>query len=122
MSLLDPCPCGSGRAYPACCGALHVGARPAETPEELMRSRYSAFARRDAEYLLRTWHPRTRPKTVDFEDGLVWTGLEIVEAAGDEVEFVAVYETALGLGALSERSRFERRGGRWAYVDGDVKG
>jgi SEC-C motif-containing protein len=120
MSLLDPCPCGSGRAYPACCGALHSGARLAATPEELMRSRYSAFARRDADYLLRTWHPRTRPKDVDFEDGLAWISLEIVAAEGDEVEFVAVYETPLGMGALSERSRFAQRGGRWVYVEGDV--
>lgn len=87
-----------------------------------MRSRYSAFARRDADYLLRTWHPRTRPKTVEFEEGLRWVGLEIVSAEGDEVEFVAIYETSLGMGVLSERSRFETRGGRWVYVDGDVKG
>lgn len=121
MSLLDPCPCGSGRPYSACCGALHTGARLAETPEELMRSRYSAYVRRDGDYLLRTWHPRTRPKTLEFEDGLTWAGLEIVEATDTEVEFVAVYETALGMGALAERSRFERRGGRWVYVDGDVR-
>ncbi|MFL0411620.1 YchJ family protein [Microbacterium paludicola] len=122
MSLLEPCPCGSGQPYTACCGPLHTGARLAETPEQLMRSRYSAFARRDADYLLRTWHPGTRPKTVEFEEGLRWAGLEIVDASRDEVEFVAVYETPLGMGALSERSRFAQRGGRWVYVDGDVKG
>ena len=38
-------PVGSGSAYETCCGPLHVGARQAETPEELMRSRYSAYAR-----------------------------------------------------------------------------
>ncbi|MER7797451.1 YchJ family metal-binding protein [Microbacterium sp. NPDC096154] len=119
---LDPCPCGSDLTYRACCGALHVGARLAETPEELMRSRYSAFAKHDADYLLRTWHPRTRPADVDFEDGLTWIGLEIVDATDREVEFVAVYQTPAGMGALSERSRFERRGGRWVYVDGDVAG
>lgn len=122
MTLTDPCPCGTGRAYLACCGPLHAGARLAASPEELMRSRYSAFVRRDADHLLRTWHPRTRPADVTFDDDLRWLGLEIVEAGESVVEFTAVYETPLGRGALSERSRFERRGGRWVYVDGDVKG
>jgi SEC-C motif-containing protein len=122
----DPCPCGSERAYLACCGALHSGARLAETPEELMRSRYSAYARHDADYLLRTWHPRTRPAAgeLTFDDRLRWIGLEIVGASGSEVDFVAVYETEhegeRTMGALAEHARFERRGGRWVYVDGDV--
>ncbi|GAA4770719.1 hypothetical protein GCM10023351_13190 [Microbacterium gilvum] len=85
-----------------------------------MRSRYAAFARGDADYLVRTWHPRTRPGELDLRDNPVWTGLEIVEASGDEVAFVAHFTTADGPGSLSERSRFTRRGGRWVYVDGDV--
>ena len=54
------CPCGSGTPYAACCGRLHRGAA-AETAEQLMRSRYAAFAVGDEAYLFRTWHPRTRP-------------------------------------------------------------
>ncbi|HEX8865525.1 MAG TPA: SEC-C metal-binding domain-containing protein, partial [Lentzea sp.] len=38
------CPCGTGQSYVDCCGALHSGARTAATAEQLMRSRYSAFA------------------------------------------------------------------------------
>ena len=44
-----------------------------------MRSRYSAFVKRDEPYLLRTWHPRTRPARVEFDPGMRWTGLEILE-------------------------------------------
>lgn len=123
---LEACPCGSGDAYLACCGALHSGARLAATPEELMRSRYSAYAKHDGDYLLRTWHPRTRPQTGEliFDDRLRWIGLEVVGAEGAEVDFVAVYETdhdgERTMGALAERARFEKRGGRWMYVDGDV--
>ncbi len=83
-----------------------------------MRSRYSAFARRDADYLLRTWHPRTRPAALDLDDGTTWTALEVHEAVGDEVLFTARYRTPSGPEAMTERSRFALRGGRWFYVDG----
>lgn len=85
-----------------------------------MRSRYSAFARGDADYLLRTWHPRTRPSELDLDDDTEWTGLEIHDAGADEVTFTARYRSGEGEGAMTERSRFARRGGRWFYVDGDV--
>ncbi|HVX54620.1 YchJ family protein, partial [Nocardioides sp.] len=57
----SPCPCGSGLAYDACCGPLHRGARQAGSALELMRSRYAAYALGKADYVFRTWHPRTRP-------------------------------------------------------------
>ncbi|PRC56851.1 hypothetical protein C6A85_36520, partial [Mycobacterium sp. ITM-2017-0098] len=70
----------------------------AQTAEQLMRSRYSAFAVGDADYLWRTWHPRTRPDTVEIDPGVVWTGLQVVGCVdgspGDEhgeVEFRASY-------------------------------
>ena len=119
-----PCPCGSGEGYHRCCGPLHHGERHPVTAEELMRSRFCAYARDDADYLFRTWHPRTRPAEVATGGGIVWTDLEIrdTEAGGPEddrgeVEFVARYESSGQPGTMHERSRFERRGGRWCYVD-----
>ncbi len=50
------CPCWSGLTYEACCAPYHRGAREAPGPAELMRSRYAAFARGEAEYLVRTLH------------------------------------------------------------------
>ncbi|WP_422748142.1 YchJ family protein [Mycobacterium sp. WMMD1722] len=122
----DPlCPCGSGTSFGSCCGPLIRGERQADTPEELMRSRYSAYAAGDLEYVWRTWHPRTRPDQLSPDD-VVWTGLQVVEASGDEVEFVAQYrdgrrsgQLATG-GTLHERSRFAVRARRWFYVDGEV--
>jgi SEC-C motif-containing protein len=122
----DQCPCGSGHAYDACCGALHRGEREAETAVELMRSRYAAYVLGDEAYLLRTWHPRTRPR--DLGLGLAgtprWLGLTVLATAdgneGDpagEVEFEARH---VG-GVLHERSRFTRRAGHWVYVDGTVE-
>lgn len=118
------CPCGGlppGAPYDACCGPVHAQERDAATPEELMRSRYSAFVLGDTDHLFRSWHPRTRPDDVTIGP-ISWQGLRIVDAPepeGDEgvVEFVASYAG----GALHERSRFERRRGRWVYVDGDVR-
>jgi SEC-C motif-containing protein len=121
---LRPCPCGSGLVYNVCCGPLHHGERQAETAEELMRSRYSAYACSDSDYLFRTWHPRTRPADAAVGGDVVWKGLDVTgTAAGGiddeygEVEFTARFEAAAGPGSMHERSRFERRAGRWFYVD-----
>lgn len=118
MARQDACPCGSGADYAECCGPLHRGEREATTAESLMRSRYSAFVLGDADYLLRTWHPRTRPEEIRLDPELVWLSLQIVNAAVDEVEFVARYRGPLGRGFQRERSRFVRHAGRWFYLDG----
>ncbi len=116
------CPCGLPEVYDKCCGRYHSGAAAAPTAEALMRSRYSAFVKQDAAYLLRTWHPRTRPARLELDPGMRWTGLEIL-ATGDgtafhtsgTVEFRASYRG----GSLHERSRFERVDRAWVYVDGE---
>ena len=89
-----------------------------------MRSRYSAFAYGNGEYLFRTWHPRTRPADVTADPDIAWTGLRVIDtlAGGPdddfgEVEFTAHYESGGRAGRLHERSRFERRAGRWFYLD-----
>lgn len=117
------CPCGSGVTFAECCRPLLDGA-PAPDAERLMRSRYTAFARGDVAYLVRTWHPRTRPETIDLDADLRWTRLEVleVEAEGDaaHVAFRAHWRNDETRGVLAERSRFARRGGRWLYVDGEI--
>jgi SEC-C motif-containing protein len=99
----------------------------AHTAEELMRSRYSAFAVGETDYLWRTWHPRTRPREITPDAGVVWTGLDIVALVaggpGDdtgEVEFRAHYREGQRSGTLHERSRFAVRARRWFYVDGEL--
>ena len=91
-----------------------------------MRSRYSAFALGLDDYLWRTWHPRTRPEAVALDD-TEWTGLEVLDVVdGRErdqagiVEFIAHYRHGRRPGRMRERSRFERRGSRWMYVDGEM--
>ncbi|MFE6285148.1 YchJ family protein [Streptomyces sp. NPDC057877] len=115
------CPCGLPEPYEKCCARYHSGAA-APTAEALMRSRYTAFVRGDTAYLLRTWHPRTRPGQLDLDPGTRWTGLEILDT-GDGSAFhttgTVTFRASFRGGALHERSRFERVDGAWVYVDGD---
>lgn len=104
------CPCGAGD-YASCCQPLHRGLRYAESPEQLMRSRYSAYALGEDDYVFRTWHPRTRPDDVHTET--TWLGLRLIDAHDDIVEFEATHAD----GVLHEVSRFEQRRGRWVYVE-----
>jgi len=114
--IVELCPCGTGERYDLCCGRLHRRAAEAGSAVELMRSRYAAYAVGDLDHVWRTWHPRTRPESIEADAGTRWTGLRIIEATGDEVEFEASYDRGGSPGRLHERSRFERRRGRWVYV------
>ena len=88
-----------------------------------MRSRFSAFALGLDAYLLVTWHPSTRPTSLDLDDGRVWRKLQIVDtvAGGPDdttgvVEFRASFRDASGAyGMQGERSNFSRVDGRWVY-------
>ncbi|MEN9388445.1 MAG: hypothetical protein RLZZ255_1421 [Cyanobacteriota bacterium] len=132
---LDPqqrCPCG-GVSYGSCCRPLHRQERAAATAEQLMRSRYSAFALAEIEHLLRT-QPSDQPVQARRRSlqascrQLRWRGLEIVatEAGGPDdlegtVTFIAHYSAGAERGTLRECSRFSREGGRpdgaWLYLE-----
>ena len=141
----DPCPCGrlapagpggnKGKGathlpFAGCCGRYLVApwldAMAAPDAESLMRSRYTAFVCERADYLQATWHASTRPADLDFEPGARWLGLQVRShrATGEdlaEVEFVARYRVGGRAVRLHETSRFVREGGRWLYVDGDIR-
>ena len=124
---MSACHCGSGRPYAACCGPLHAGAENAASAEALMRSRYSAYVLKLADYLLATWHPDTRPSELDLAaDDSKWLGLEVRKHAVQDdthatVEFVARYRIAGKGHRLHELSRFVKQDGRWYYHDGELR-
>jgi SEC-C motif-containing protein len=126
------CPCHSGLRYAACCKPLHQGQREAETPEALMRSRYSAFALGLGAYLLKTLaadHPdRADPEA---ERALAraraaqrFLGLTILEASAEGDRGVVLFRARIferGVDrSFAERSRFRREGGAWRYEGGDI--
>ena len=94
------CPCGSAVEYSLCCYRYVSGAQVAPTPSHLMRSRYCAFVMKDADYLIRTWHPDCH--AASFRDDIIagfshteWLGLTVFEQ-----------ETAdTGISAMSVLSR-----------------
>ncbi|QHE84098.1 YchJ family protein [Hydrogenophaga sp. BPS33] len=119
------CPCGRGPSLDGCCGRYLGTGVPAPDAESLMRSRYTAFVRGDVAHLLATWHPGTRPETLDLEPGVKWLGLEVkrhtpMDHTHAEVEFVARSRVQGKGQRLHECSRFVREDGCWFYVDGDI--
>jgi SEC-C motif-containing protein len=122
------CPCGSGADYTACCAPAHHG-RPAADAEALMRSRYSAYVLGLEDHLLATWHPTTRPPSLNLAAApqASWLGLEVrrhqpQSSSRATVEFVARCRVGGRAQRLHELSRFILEDGRWFYLDGDPIG
>lgn len=130
MKLVKPlphCHCDSGIPYTNCCGLYHQGA-VAPNALALMRSRYSAYVLGLEAYLLATWHPDTRPKSLDITDAekhMVWLSLSVKsteQRSNTEalVTFVARYKDLALAGRavlLEEQSVFQRINQQWFYVE-----
>lgn len=88
-----------------------------------MRARYSAYALGDAAYVKASWHPDTRPQTLDLPGGDRWLGLTVISsgAQGDagDVHFQATCRDDNGFALLEEHSRFLREQGEWLYLAGE---
>ena len=124
-----PCPCGLSKPFGLCCEPYLSGLGLAPTAEALMRSRYVGYCTRNAPYLLKTWHPKTRPPAIEFgeNDDTQWIGLKILDTTRGgpsdfegEVTFEARYLSQGWVSVLAERSRFKRADGAWLYLDGEL--
>lgn len=123
------CPCGSGTDYQSCCGPYLRGAALPPTAEALMRSRYSAYARQEIDYLKETLWPKYQPSfdfaaTAQWASENHWTGLSVLKTdkgqVGDRegtVLFEAKYLAGGDLKTHRELSRFRKKSGRWYYVE-----
>ena len=124
------CPCRSGKPLDACCGPYLAGTALPPTAEALMRSRYSAFAVQNIDYLEETLLPETRgdfdrQEVEAWAKNSLWTGLDVrsVEAGGPQdeegtVEFQARFTMNGKPHIHHETGSFAKRDGRWYYVDG----
>ncbi len=129
-----PCPCGKPKSFSQCCGQFISGQEKPKTVEQLMRSRYSAYALGGyGHYLLDTWFPITA-RGLSAEELSIksreFKKLQVLEKSqqGDEgmVEFKAYYslpgsEHDRDLEVLHEVSEFRRIAGKWFYVGGRVE-
>lgn len=78
------CPCGKG-SYAECCEPLHLGTTKALTAEQLMRSRYSAFALQQIDYIVQTTAlgqqtALDKEAIAEWSKQNQWLGLEMVNA------------------------------------------
>lgn len=128
---MNTCPCGSTLAYEACCQAIIKGERSAETAEQLMRSRYSAYVMKEIDYLRTSLHPDHRgdfneKTTRAWAEGAEWHGLEIIETIGGgpddsegKVSFAVTYTEQGSRKDYRERAQFSRKDGTWYLVGGE---
>jgi len=129
-----PCPCTSKKPYDRCCGPFHGGQAAPETAEQLMRSRFSAYALGKVDYLIATRpegkrDEENREELVLYCKSVSCVGLKIVrrEKGGktDDTGVVTFHASLQTNGRRSlhiETSSFARESGKWVYVDGVVKG
>ncbi len=119
------CFCGSVFPFTQCCEPILVGDQKAVTAEVLMRSRYSAYATHNADYLIATTHSSTRAthsknEILYWATSNQWQRLEIIRVTTNTVEFKAFYfNPNKELQVHHEHSRFVEENGEWMYVDGD---
>ncbi len=130
---MDTCPCGSNVAYDKCCLPVIKGDRAALTAEELMRSRYSAYAMKEIGYLQASLHPDHRTDfdektTRTWAEGSEWHKLEIVKTVGGgaedsegKVEFIATYTDKGIKREHHELSSFKKKDGLWYLVSGELQ-
>lgn len=127
-----PCPCTSKRTFDACCEPFLLGKRLPDTPEQLMRSRFTAYALRKAEYLVATTAEEKRGE-LDLDElkrycaSVTCISLKILSTEGgkaDDDTGVVTFHASLQINGKRmlhrERSTFRREGGRWFYVDGET--
>ena len=125
----SPCPCGSKKKYKKCCGIYHKGVF-APNALALMKSRYSAYAAGNSDYIIKTTHPHNPDYTAETvtwkkEIGLFaahteFLGLKIIEVIDGEEEAYVTFEASLSSGPLHDKSRFLKHEGRWLYLDGVI--
>ena len=126
---MSTCPCGSENPFSDCCQPFLCGNKTPQTPEQLMRSRFSAFVTHHWPYVLQTWHPDQRPDCTvqELENEAAngrWLTLSVLHSRMDEdglhgeVDFCAWFNDAKGLHLHHELSSFVREQGQWFYTRG----
>lgn len=127
---MNNCPCGSGVPYAECCEPIISGVRPADTAEQLMRARYSAYTNVAVDFIFESTNPDCRKGydhagTKSWAEKSEWLGLEIIgsrlggpDDTEGEVEFVARFCEQGALRTHHECGHFKRENGLWYFTEG----
>jgi len=119
------CPCGSRLLFNACCQLFITHEKSPTTAEQLMRSRFSAYATKNGKYIYDTYGESQRKKQTlsaiqSWADECLWLALEVHESKQNMVDFSAYYVVDNTLCELREKSNFSREQMEWRYLDGDI--
>ena len=125
---MKKCDCCSNKAYAQCCEPYHLGTKLPDTPEALMRSRYSAYSLANIDYIQSTMRGKA---SLGFDtmtaklwaERVIWIKLRVLSATQlsptqGQVEFIASFVDSKKLSHMHEISEFLFTEGRWFYVDG----
>lgn len=134
MEKMSECPCGSGKAYSACCEPIINGTKKAATAESLMRARYTAYVVHEIDFIIDTCKEGEgrgdidRKATEDWSNQSTWHGLKILRTEkGTEndsegiVEFEADYTLRGMRDKHHETASFKKVNGEWLYTTGNLK-
>ncbi|WP_457745994.1 YchJ family protein [Sulfurimonas sp.] len=119
------CICGNKEAFENCCLPIINRSTVAVTPEQLMRSRYSAYVVANGEYLVYSSAKESRyaddiALIEEFSNSVEWLKLELLNSLDKQVEFKAYYRDNEGIKVLHEKSNFVQEDAIWKYKDGEL--
>lgn len=120
------CYCCSDISYSHCCEPFLTRQRLPEEPEQLMRSRFSAYCTANYQYILDTYcavarASLTKASLAEHAEESTWFALQIIpQEHTNVVEFKAFYFHMGSPQVLHETSDFEIESGRWVYTQGKI--
>ena len=130
---MNLCNCQSGSLFEDCCAPFLKGKKAVSCPEEVLRSRYSAYALGDVRYIRETAEGPALANLDDFQvrdwmNRVVLLGLTIltVEEGTPEVgtdakiSFLVKFREDGKENTFFETSIFKQVSGRWVYWDCEV--
>lgn len=125
---MSHCPCGTQKTYEQCCGLLLEHKQTAQTPEQLMRSRYTAYSLAKIDYIKNTMAGKplisfNESEARTWAKNVIWIGLEVIQSYVETpqkgfVEFIATFIDHNRLQTIHELSEFHKENDNWFYVDG----
>lgn len=133
LTVNSPCPCGSPLKYKKCCKVFHDNIKNPLNALELMKSRFSAYAFKQSNYIIKTTHKENQDysenilewkKEIEiFSSNTDFDKLEILEFIKGEIESFVTFRATLFQNkndvSFIEKSRFKKEDNIWLYVDGE---